>query len=187
MATLSQEPKQSELNLLHSGLTKLTISLHEIENFPPAHPLNTITYAIPLWWVWLYGALCPRYRQPHAGFPDWIQLYDPHTGFPDWIQLHDLIYHRPNGFTSISWRLFDDLRFNRIMHLGASPPSHPTRYLSRRVLTFPSLIWVRRTHFELLKTTVAAVAAGEIEKKILFYNATIENKSKTITVICDEN
>jgi len=71
-----------------------------------------------------------------------------------------------NGFTSISWRLFDDLRFNRIMHLGASPPSHPTRYLSRRVLTFPSIIWVHRTHFEFIKTTEAA---GKIEEKYLFY------------------
>ena len=70
-------------------------------------------------------------------------------------------------------RLFDDLRFNRIMHLGASPPSHPTRYLSRGVLTFPSLIWVHRTHFEFLKTTEAA---GEIEEKYLFYNNTSNSK-----------
>ena len=33
-----------------------------------------------------------------------------------------------NVSTSISWRLFDDLRFTRIMHLVASSSSHPTRY-----------------------------------------------------------
>ena len=83
-----------------------------------------------------------------------------------------------NGFTSISWRLFDDLRFNRIMHLGASPPSHPTRYLSRRVLTFmltfPSLIWVHRTQFKFFETTEAA---GEIEEKYLFYIAVINDNN----------
>ena len=30
-------------------LTKLTTSLHKIENFPPSHPLTTITDALPLW------------------------------------------------------------------------------------------------------------------------------------------
>ena len=30
-------------------LTKLTISLHKIENFPPSHPLTKITDALPLW------------------------------------------------------------------------------------------------------------------------------------------
>ena len=40
-----------------------------------------------------------------------------------------------NGFTSIRWSQFDDLRFNRIMHLGASPPSYPSDDWTPRLVT----------------------------------------------------